>query len=106
MRRGEQGGIVVLAWRGGVGGQGAASSIRSAGGSREASSGSSRGTLTVRLIEGSFPNYRQLLPTGYPSRLTVSRDALLQAIDRAPLVADTHIHLPLHLEAGGGERRG
>ncbi len=72
-------------------------------GSREASFGSNRGTLTVRLIEGSFPNYRQLLPTTYPNRLVVARDALLQAIDRASLVAEDHIPIRLQLEASGVE---
>ena len=27
---------------------------------------SERGSLSIRLIEGSFPNYRQLLPEKYP----------------------------------------
>lgn len=71
--------------------------------SREACFGSSRGTLTVRLIEGSFPNYRQLLPSTYPNRLTASRDELLQAIDRAALVAEDHIPIRLQLEPGGVE---
>ena len=32
--------------------------------------------VTARLIEGDFPNYQQLIPSGYPNRLTVDRDAL------------------------------
>jgi DNA polymerase III subunit beta len=44
-------------------------------------------TLTTRLIEGEFPNYRQLIPSGYPNRLTVSREALLDAIRRVKLLA-------------------
>ena len=27
--------------------------------------------VTTRLIEGEFPNYQQLIPSGYPNRLTV-----------------------------------
>jgi len=81
----------------------ASKKMRIAIGSRDASFGSSRGTLTARLIEGSFPNYRQLLPSGYPNRLLVARDALLQAIDRASLVAEDHIPIRLQLEAGGVE---
>lgn len=72
-------------------------------GAREATFASARGTLTVRLIEGSFPNYRQLLPSSYPHRLRVGRDELLQAIDRAALVAEDHIPIRLQLEAGGIE---
>jgi DNA polymerase III subunit beta len=44
-------------------------------------------TLTSRLIEGEFPNYRQLLPEGHESRLTVSRQQLLEAVTRVGLMA-------------------
>ncbi len=44
-------------------------------------------TLTSRLIEGEFPNYRQLLPEGYESRLTVSRQQLIDAVHRVGLLA-------------------
>jgi DNA polymerase-3 subunit beta len=53
-------------------------------------------TLTSRLIEGEFPNYRQLLPEGHESRLTVSRQQLLDAVKRVGLLArDT---TPVRLE--------
>lgn len=52
--------------------------------------------LTSRLIEGEFPNYRQLLPEQYESRLTVSRQQLLEAVRRVGLLArDTS---PIRLE--------
>jgi len=35
--------------------------------------------LTTRLIEGEYPNYRNLLPSSYPNTLTVGRDALLES---------------------------
>lgn len=44
-------------------------------------------TLTSRLIEGEFPNYRQLLPEAYESRLTVSRQQLIDAVRRVGLLA-------------------
>jgi DNA polymerase III subunit beta len=44
-------------------------------------------TLTSRLIEGEFPNYRQLLPEGHESRMTVSRQQLLDAVRRVGLLA-------------------
>jgi DNA polymerase-3 subunit beta len=72
-------------------------------GSREASFASERGTLTARLIEGTFPKYRQLVPDRYPNRLTVERAALLDAIDRGSLVAEDHIPIRLHLKEGGLE---
>jgi DNA polymerase III subunit beta len=53
-------------------------------------------TLTSRLIEGEFPNYRQLLPDAHESRLTVSRQQLLDAVRRVGLLArDT---TPVRLE--------
>jgi DNA polymerase-3 subunit beta len=53
-------------------------------------------TLTSRLIEGEFPNYRQLLPEAYESRLTVSRQQLMDAVRRVGLLArDTS---PVRLE--------
>jgi DNA polymerase-3 subunit beta len=44
-------------------------------------------TLTSRLIEGEFPNYRQLLPERYENRLTVSRQQLTDAVRRVGLLA-------------------
>jgi DNA polymerase-3 subunit beta len=43
--------------------------------------------LTTRLIEGEFPNYRGLIPASYPNRLTVGREALLEAVRRVKLMA-------------------
>ncbi len=48
---------------------------------------SGRLTLTSRLIEGEFPNYRQLLPDRYESRLSASRQQLIDAVRRVGLLA-------------------
>ena len=72
-------------------------------GEREARFSSDRGSLTVRLIESTFPNYRQLLPDAYPNRLKLSKESLLEAIGRASLVAEDHIPLRLNLHDGGVE---
>ena len=64
---------------------------------------SDRGRMTARVIESSFPNYRQLLPDEYPSRLTINRGALLEAVGRASLVAEAHIPVRLTLGSGGVE---
>ncbi len=45
--------------------------------------------LTARLIEGDFPNYEQLIPSGYPNRLAVDRDAFAAAVERVSLVGGT-----------------
>ncbi len=44
-------------------------------------------SVTTRLIEGDFPNYRGLIPKNHPNRLTVNRDALLDAVRRVRLLA-------------------
>jgi DNA polymerase-3 subunit beta len=72
-------------------------------GEREARFSSARGSMTVRVIESTFPNYRQLLPESYPNRLVVNREALLEAIGRAALVAEDHIPVRLGLHEGGVE---
>jgi DNA polymerase-3 subunit beta len=74
-------------------------------GEREASFSSPRGRLTVRVIESTFPNYRQLLPDSYPNRLVVNREALLDAVGRASLVAEDHIPVRFALHDGGVELR-
>ena len=43
--------------------------------------------LTTRLIEGEFPNYRQLIPASYPNRLSVGREPLIEGIRRVKLLA-------------------
>ena len=47
--------------------------------------------LTTRLIPGDFPNYRQLIPSGYPNRLIVGREPLLDALHRVRLLVRDQI---------------
>jgi DNA polymerase III subunit beta len=56
-------------------------------GAHDATFGLGSTTLTTRLIEGEFPNYRGLIPSGYPNRLIVGREPLLEAIRRVKLLA-------------------
>ena len=53
--------------------------------------------ITTRLIEGEFPNYQQLIPSGYPNRLQVSRDALQAAVNRVRLVGQRSDAAPIRL---------
>jgi DNA polymerase-3 subunit beta len=57
--------------------------------------------LSTRLIEGEFPNYRQLIPQQYPNRLTVGREPLLDAVRRVKLLArdSTPIRLSMSTDA-------
>lgn len=43
--------------------------------------------LISRLIEGQFPNYRQVIPQGYKSRIRVKTKDLLESVERASLLA-------------------
>ena len=70
-------------------------------GEREVVFASERGSLSVRLIEGTFPNYHQLLPGKYPNEVLVQKDRLLEAVGRASLVAEDHIPIRLKLTEGG-----
>jgi DNA polymerase-3 subunit beta len=69
--------------------------------------------LTTRLIEGRFPDYRQLIPTSFERRLLVDRGELLEVVRRVAVVGDantTVTPVTLHLSsdtvqvtAGSGE---
>ncbi|MEN8041197.1 MAG: DNA polymerase III subunit beta [Actinomycetota bacterium] len=72
-------------------------------GDREASFATNDGRLTVRIIDSTFPNYRQLLPDGHTNRLTVDKEAFLEAVGRAALVAEDHIPVRLAMHSGGVE---
>ncbi|AEF92907.1 DNA polymerase III, beta subunit [Desulfotomaculum nigrificans CO-1-SRB] len=43
--------------------------------------------LVSRLIEGQFPNYRQVIPRGYKTRLRMRTKELLESVERASLLA-------------------
>jgi DNA polymerase III subunit beta len=60
--------------------------------------------LTTRLIEGDFPNYRQLIPSNYPNSLIVGRDALLDAVRRVKLmVRDPNTPVRIAMRSDGIE---
>jgi DNA polymerase III subunit beta len=51
-----------------------------------------------RFIEGEFPNYKQLLPEGYPNALTVDCEALLEVTRRVGLLAQNNLPVKLRLD--------
>jgi DNA polymerase-3 subunit beta len=58
--------------------------------------------LVTRLIEGSFPPFRQLIPTGFERRLEVDRSDLIEVVRRVAVVGDantTATPVTLHLTA-------
>ena len=68
-------------------------------GARDAVFESGGTRLTTRLIEGEYPNYRNLLPSSHPNVLTVDRDALLEALRRVKILAQDAT--PVRLALGG-----
>ncbi len=64
---------------------------------------SSTTRLTTRLIEGEFPNYRQLIPSEYPNELTVSREVLAEAVRRVKLMAREGTPVRLTMSTDGLE---
>ncbi len=43
--------------------------------------------LTTKLIDGTFPDYSRVIPTGNDKRLTVERDAFRNAVDRVSTIS-------------------
>lgn len=70
-------------------------------GEREATFEVGTTRLTTRLIEGEFPNYRQLIPASYPNKMTVARDALLDAVRRVKILAKDATPVRLQISADG-----
>jgi DNA polymerase-3 subunit beta len=57
--------------------------------------------LSSRLIDGQFPNYRQLIPDGYEHQLRISGEELGDVVKRISLMAQKNA--PLRLSFGDGE---
>jgi DNA polymerase III subunit beta len=58
--------------------------------------------LTTKLIEGTFPNYRALLPDAFETGVTVERAALVEALQRVAIVAMGQTNTPVSLTFGDG----
>lgn len=60
--------------------------------------------LMTRLLDGKFPDYRQLIPPSYPNQLRVGKESLLDALRRVRLlVRDNTTPVRLSMRAGGVE---
>ena len=46
--------------------------------------------LTTRILDGVYPNYRQLIPGGFSRSIVINRRTLLAALDRVAVLADPH----------------
>jgi DNA polymerase-3 subunit beta len=58
--------------------------------------------VSTRLLDGTYPDYRQLIPAEYPNRLHVGKDSLLDALRRVRLlVRDNTTPVRLSMRNGG-----
>ena len=58
--------------------------------------------LTTRLIEGKFPDFRQLIPSGFERKLEIDRAELMEVVKRVAVVGEantTSTPVTLHLTA-------
>src|SRR5439155_27147812 len=60
-------------------------------------------TLSSRMVEGRFPNYKQLLPEAFEHELRVSTGELLEVVRRISLLAQKNSPLRLRFSEGSLE---
>ena len=66
-------------------------------------------TIISRLLDGTYPNVQQLIPTGYKHTLTCERKQLLHALERVAVIGDIikltvtdHLIITAETDAGSG----
>ena len=60
--------------------------------------------LTSRSLDGTYPNYRQLIPDSFSRRLVLDRRGLVSALERVAVLADQHNNVvKLSSDPGGGQ---
>ena len=57
--------------------------------------------ISTRLVDGDYPDYRQLIPSSYPNQLEVGKDSLLEALRRVRLLV-TNERTPVRLRLRAG----
>lgn len=80
--------------------EGAGAQVELSFSDRDACFDTSRARVSTRLIEGQFPNYQQLIPSGYPNRLTVVREGFMEAVKRVRLIGRDRDNAPVRLAMG------
>ncbi len=81
----------------GSGANGSAAQVELSFSDRDACFDTGRARVSTRLIEGQFPNYQQLIPTGYPNRLIVPREGFIEAVKRVRLIGRDRDNAPIRL---------
>jgi len=47
-------------------------------------------TITTRTIDGTYPNYRQLIPADFKHNITIDRRGVIASLERVAVLADQH----------------
>lgn len=82
--------------------EGATPAVDVATGAHEISFTQGKVRISTRLLEGSYPDYRQLIPEHYPNRLHLGKESLLAALRRVRLlVRDNTTPVRLSMRPGG-----
>ncbi len=71
---------------GAAGSEGPGAEVGIAAGLSDITFSTGRVRISTRLLEGRYPDYRQLIPEHYPNRLHVGRESLLAALRRVRLL--------------------
>ena len=83
-----------------IAGETGAESVKVAARDNQVVFGVERMTLSSRLIDGQFPNYRQLLPDAYEHELRVSREELAAVVRRISILAQRTAPLRMRFDNG------
>lgn len=60
-------------------------------------------TLATKLIEGTFPNYRQVIPQNFVERVEVAREDILAAMRRVSVISSDDRSVPTRMSFKGAE---
>lgn len=74
-----------------IGGSGGSLQLHTSAGQAVLTSGDR--ILTTRILEGVYPSYRQLIPDGFKRSIVVDRRALMAALERVSVLADSHTNV-------------
>ncbi len=86
----------------GSGGDGPGDEVAVAAGANEITFWQGKVQISTRLLEGRYPDYKQLIPDGYPNRLHLGKETFLAALRRVQLlVRDNTTPVRLSMRSGG-----
>jgi DNA polymerase-3 subunit beta len=58
--------------------------------------------LTTRILDGSYPNYRQLIPSSFSRQISINKKAFVSSLERMSVLADQHNNV-IKIKTNGSE---